>query len=358
MFKNIKNKKAASLMMILWYSVILFWLSWLLIWMLVSSQRFVWISEKYNMAIYWAESWIEQALFEINIHDIWFNDSTELPAADGTPKTQNWIDIINWFLQLNWDRLKYKWWVKWLNQATTETWYLVWKWNIDKILNSDSNRKYYKNFRKFYLYKDIWKIWENSSIENTCNLESTIIDFSVDWNDIYTSSDNNKMNVVQWRLFTNELDESWTWYYIESTSECSSEWNPKDPFCYKTDGSFTHNWRFEFNSTNTIWNCLSDSWEECKEQSIKDLLDKWWDPLNQNPFKPELILTYLNKLHETWDELNWLPIKYEISWCSEKLPSLVQEIESTAQTYWSVQKITAKIYQWNQWIDLSYTVIQ
>jgi len=319
--------------------------------MLVSSQRFVWISEKYNMTIYWAESWIEQALYEINIHDIWFNDSTSW-------KIQNWLIKDNWFLSLNWKRLQYKWWVKWVNQSNTEEGFLVWKWNIDKIPSSNINRKYFKDYRNFFLYRDLSGIWENNLLENICNLDSSIIDFSVDWNNIYTDNLSYKTNIVQWRLNTKEKDESWTWYSLESSANCLVNSNPENPFCYKQDKAFTHNWRLEFDSTNNTWICTNSSWDKCEWQSIKDLLNKGWDPLTFNPYKPELRISYQNKLFESWLELEWIPIRYNISWCNDPLPSLVQEIESTSQTYWSVQKITTKIYQGNEWIDLSYTIIQ
>lgn len=350
MLKKFKEKKAASLMMILWYSVILFWLSWLLIWMLVSSQRFVWISEKYNMAIYWAESWIEQALYEINIHDVWFNDSTNF-------KTQADSD---WFLNLFWERLKYKWSVEWLNELNTEEWYLLWKWNIDKISENDENKRYYKDFRNFFLYKDIWLIWESKNIQNICENDSSIINFSVNWTNIYVDLESNKTNIVQWRVNTKEINESWTWYYLESMSECSEDWNSKDPFCFKSTKNFTNSWNLEFNSTHTTWECFSDIWEECTEQNIVDFLNQDDDPIsswNQN-WKPELIISYQNKLYEVWNETEWVPIKYKFSWCLDKIPSLSYDIESIAQTYWSVQKISTRIYQWDQWINLNYTIIQ
>jgi len=349
MIKALKNKKAASLMMVLWYATILFWLSWLLIWILVSSQKSVWISEKYNMTIYWAESWIEQWLFELNIHDIWFEDSTIW-------KTQNWDSKNDWFLNLKWDRLKYKWWVKWIDESNSETWYLVWNWNIKyNYLDKDLNKKFYKNFRRFYLYKDSWLIWEDPSVWDICQTDSTIIKLTTSWSNIYTDSDSNETDTANWRLDFNEEDESWTWYYLESNASCES--NKKDPFCYtdsKTDYSL------QFNSTENIWNCFNSFWDECSEQDIVQMLSDDDDPIkNWNKiYKPRLTLSYQNKLHETWDEINWLPIKYKVSWCNDNFPSLVQEIESTAQTYWSIQKISTKIYQWNQWIDLSYTVIQ
>jgi len=370
--KNFKEKKAASLMMILWYSIILFWLSSLLISMLISSERFVWISEKYNMAIYWAESWIEQALFEMNIHDIWFNDSTELPDKDWTAKQQNWVDLVNWFLSLNWNRLKYKWWVKWLNENGSESWYLVWKWNLKYISDSDSNKKFYKNFRKFFLYKDIWLILQDNEIKDVCNDDDFNIQLSVTWSNI--KSEDNKINIVQWRSNAKDWSWSlsanssytnnnwdWTWFYIESNSTCWNSSNTKDPFCYSDKFNHTF-WLFKWLSSSTpnsetIWKCLSEAWDDCDDQSLYNFLSTN-DILKNFPFKPELIFSYQNKLFEDWDEITWLPIKYEVSWCSQKLPSLVQEIESTSQTYWSVQKITTKIYQWNQGIDLSYTVIQ
>jgi hypothetical protein len=359
--KNFKNKKAASLIITFWYSTVLFWLAWLLVSVLISSQKFVWISEKFNIAIYWAESWIEQALFEINTHDIWFKDSTNWKSQADS----NWF--LNLWLWINWDRIKYKWWVSWLNKSTTETWYLVWNWDINKILEEDENRKFYKNFRKFYLYKDSAKIWEISnswSIVNICNTESTEIKFFVDSTVVKLTPDYKKTNIIQWRLDTNEW-ESWTWYHIESSYECQESWDSKDPFCNtNTSWNFTHNSKLKFNSSNTpktetIWICLDDVWVECKNQSIVDLLNKWDDPLKFDPYKPELTISYQNKLFESTDsEKNWLPIRYLLSWCTETLPSLVKTIESTAQTYWSVQKIISKIYQWNKGIDFNYVVVQ
>jgi len=339
-------------MMILWYSIILFWLSWLLIWTLISSQKFVWISEKYNMAIYWAESWIEQGIYEINIHDIWFNDNTSRIWL-----TQNWSSISNWLLELNWKRLKYKWWIKWLNKNKNEVWYMVWKWNIKyDYLNSDPNIKYYKNFRKFYMFKDNWSIWWDSNIQNICQTDSTIIKLTTSWSNIYTNSDSHKTDTVNWRLEFNENDETWTWYYLESNASC--DLNTRDPFCYtNTKKEYT----LEFNSVHNIWNCFNSFWDKCTKQDITKILSDDNDPIASwnYPYKPELTISYQNKLFENWDaKEKWIPIKYEISWCNDYFPSLVQEIESTSQTYWSVQKISTKIYQWNEWINLSYTIIQ
>lgn len=350
MFKNFKNKKAASLMMVLWYSIILLWLAWLLVWMLSSSEKFVWISEKYNMAIYWAESWIEQGLYEINVHDIWFNDSTDW-------KSQNWDLVDNWFLKLNWDRLKYKWWVEWLNIDNSSTWFLVWNWNINyNYLNGDKNKKYYKNFRRFYMFKDTWWIWEDQNIENICKTDSTVVKLTTSWSNIHTDSDSDKTETAHRRLDFNEVNQDWTWYYLEANASCES--NKKDPFCYtdlKTDYSL------QFNSTENIWNCFNSFWDECDEQDVVQMLSDNNAPVASwnDVYKPRVTISYQHKLFKTWDsDEMWLPIKYEISWCNDNFPSLVQEITSTAQVYWSVQKISTKIYQWNQWIDLSYTVIQ
>ncbi|MCD5382660.1 hypothetical protein LR002_00885 [Candidatus Gracilibacteria bacterium] len=355
MLKFLKEKKAASLMMVFGYSIILFGLSSLLVGSLVSSQKNIGIAERYNMAIYGAESGIEQALFEINTHDIGFNDSTN-------GKTQYGLIVNDGLLKLNGNRLMYKWGVKGLSDSTTESGYLVWKGNIDNILNLDKNRKKYKNFRKFYLYKDNAGIGESSNsgtIVNICNTDTAEVNFSVNGNSIYTDGDSDKTNIVNWRLDVNEDSADGTGYYLQSSQECSySGDQDKNPFCYKINGTFSHNGKLEFDSTNTIGHCLTNAGDDCKDQSIVDLLDGGGDPLNGNPFKPVLTLTYQNYLYENGDDINGLPIHYEISGCTEPLPSLVQEITSTAQVYGSVQTITRKIYQGTQGIDLSYTIIQ
>ena len=358
--KKITGKKASSIVMSLVYWISILWFAGLLVWLIFTSQKFSQLSEKFNMALYWAESGIEQAIFEINLHNVWFEDSTKRLSGE----TINWkIVDSEWFISLFSDLwVKYKWEIKWMSKEINETWYLTYAWDLWPLKNN-SNKIFYSDFRKIFLYSEIWKIGSGSSILNTCPNNELEIQFSFDWTNINHKWTQWQTRIVYWKAFWQDIqyDAFWwiissTWYTLQPTQKC--DWDDTDPFCHNWWTIFSNSWKIDFVATADKWICNDNLWKSCTSNSVN-----WFftSTFPNTLTKPGLSFTYETPFYESWSESTFIPIKYVIKNNNPtncKIPSLTIDINSYWRLFWSLQKMTARINQWTRWIELDYAIIQ
>jgi len=354
--KKIIRPDAVSLMMSLAYWIVLFWFATLLVTLIFTSQKFASLSEKFNMAYYSAESWIEQAIYEINLHNVGFEDSTK----NYSWSLVNWVAIDDdWFISLLWSwSLQYSWEIDWMLDSASETWYIVYNWDL-WFLKNDKNKVFYDSVRRIYFYYDNWVIWSWSSIINTCSTREIDIHFSFDATNPEHAWTNGESRIIYWRAsWEDVLWWIWTWYVLQSAQKCiTPDLDKTNPFCYSSWTWLSLWWDFDLSLDNHRWQCLDAVWTDCWIKKVVDFYNGFVNEL----YKPIMTFSYTNPLYESWNNSDYIPMKYVITNNNPticKIPSLTIDIVSQWKVFWSIQEVRARLNQWSKWIDLDYAVIQ
>lgn len=332
------NKKAASLVIALTYWITLIWSATILLSTLVWTQKNTNLSERFNMAYYAAEWWIEQSRFELNLHWVWFSwwiaTDTEL----------------KWILKYNWNII---WRKKW-----NQSWYLILDNKIDKIDQTDENLRFHWSSRRLFMNYDNSEVWSEKNIVNSCVSNSILIKFTASWSDLNVD---NSAKVIYWKAEAKNW-EWWTWYILESWKEC--EWWPipnTDPFCFLLTNEFNNNQTLEFDNQN-YWLCKDEYNNKCEyiNQFISNFFSWSNSPFSMYTFNPSVFFSYVSPIFNVNNKNDIIPIKYSIEWNINncELPTLTTDIISVWKVYWTKQEIIVKIPQQSNEVMLNYAIIQ
>ena len=347
------NKKWVSLIITLTYWIVLLTAATNIFYIILSTQLISWTWERFNMAYYAAEWGREQAIYENNLHGLWFS----------------WNIALTWLLE---NRIKYKWETSW-RKIWSQSWYLtVWD-HPEKIKYLDKDLWHYIYSRRFNFYYDAWEVWSGKDIiTNNCLSDTTELEIilNVTWANINTDD---QKRIVYWKINMKDTDENWTWYILQPEEKCT--WplpiDNNNPFCYTTLPSLTtNNTNEKLIFDENRWTCRNDVWDICKKanpdwhvspMSIRDFLSSNIKGKSWPNYNPTLSISYSFPLFDTNQPIINYPIKYTITWASIQdciFPTLTKKIKWIWQVYWAIIEVTANISQ-EEWLTVfDYAIIQ
>ena len=336
-FNIYKSKKWASLVITLTYWLLLLTAATNLIYLILSTQLGTWSWERYNMAYFAAEWWIEQAIYETNVHWIWFS----------------WAIATN---NLN-ERIEYQWESIW-RKAWSQSWYLVIWDHPNKIDYIDKDLWKYLSSRRFHFYYDNWVPWSvKESIPKTSsclNSNQIQVTFSVSWSSINNSNTN---RIIYWKLDMKDTNDQWSWFTLQPRWSCNDSLG--DPICY--NNWFTP-WVLDFSTSE--WNCKDDILNNCIPPA-RTIPAFWWGSNNliipANIYKPYLLLSYVSPLYDSNNPNIFYPILYTIDWTGIntcQFPTTTIKLKWVGQVRWAKMEVTATISQEEGTTMFDYAVIQ
>lgn len=336
------NKKWISIIVALTYWIILLTAATWVMYLIMSTQASSWSWERFNMAYYAAEWWREQALFESNVHWIWFSW---------------WIALT----QLLYLRTEYEWSTVW-RKYWVQSWYLVIWDNTNKISFLDQDLWHYIYSRRINLYYDGWATWSWRNFRNECiNFSNIEVNFSISWSNISVPE---SKRIVYWKINMKDGNENWTWYVLQPEETCTW-WNVfnTNPFCYQLSSGITNYWNNKLYDSSK-WLCKDDYWNKCilpfdESASIKDFLTN--TSIVSSPYNPTLLLSYVYPLNDSITPIEYFPIRYEVTWSNIQncqFPTLVKNLKWIWKTNWAIVEVTAKVSQ-EEWLTVfDYAIIQ
>ncbi len=338
-----KSKKWASLVITLTYWILLLTAATNLIYLILSTQLWTWTWERYNMAYFAAEWWIDQAIYESNVHWVWFSWAISLSDLN--------------------QRIEYQWDAIW-RKAWNQTWYLVIWDHPNKVDYLDKELGKYLSSRRLHFYYDNWGPWDPIDKINTCLNETVQVDISVMWviwNNI-NSSDTNR--IIYWKLDMKDTDSQWSWFVLQPSGSCNNDADDTDdPFCYLTTWNFSqNNWQLNFSTSR--WNCKDDISNNCSTSRMP-ISNFWWaisplvDPLNI--YNPDFLLSYVSPLYNTVTPDIFYPIYYSIDWNNIdncQFPTTTIKLRSTGLVRWAKIELSAQMSQEEGITVFDYAVIQ
>lgn len=347
------NKKWVSLIMAFSFWIVLLTSATTIVSLLISSEKNIWMNERFNMAYYAAEWWIELARYANSVYWVGFNGQIDFTKL-------TWSEY-------RWD-IQYKWSLNW-RWTWSQAWYLILynaTWGIVDTLQRDKDFGFYKDSRKLFLYYDNATLWDlTNNYINSC--ENNPIDVAFDVpkvgsEDLWIINSNDR--IIYWRADANASNswENWTWYLLQSYVKCDAD-SPNTPFCYNNGSIKPSNLKTWF----TRWLCYDSNLKPCQSSSwtIIDFFTNTSIMKAMWPVKPNVLFSYVYPLYDEnnkqafFDNNEFYAISYNITWIDScEIPYLTSKAKSVWQLYWATFQIETK-FQKQWWSALfNYAIMQ
>lgn len=317
-----KNKKAMSLIIVMWILLVTWLLALTLLELIIPFSRSVVWMENSSRAYYLANSWIEEWLYRLKIDENLGNWKVFIPRDFNSLNPDTWINT-SWIL-LN----TFNWNISWSIFDLTN------KSNIEPIV-SKWNSEFDKNFNKI-------SVWEPIQMDVTwLDLSSFEIIFKIPIIDnkkykLKPNLNRDKDIYINWQLsgkdwFINWVSERWTrsfWRFTRSNTD------------FLFDSSFLNSW---------TWILLRNlSWED-KDKNIRNLetykntICPW---INEKCILKFSIVNDLKALEEWTSREITLPyLEWQIKSQRSQFKLRYADLKADWKSYWYLRSLELKVPQ-------------